>query len=157
MPALERKSQEELRLEDYHGKGKGGKVASGGGGGGGGRLIRFQQPKVNEVPPVGIGKLMYDSAANNHTDMLLTLAVWAGNEAVVEWKNGEQGNFTPLHVAIFNGHEQSVAILLSSGADIQAIIREGQSPLHIAAFYGFVPIVQMLIKEVSVRSLARLR
>jgi len=132
------------------GGGGGGGVGGGGGGGkvGGDRLVRFPQPKANEAAPEGVGKRVYDAAASNSNEELLGLCrEYAGSSAVLEWKNSTQGNFAPLHAAIFSGNEQAVATLLSAGADITATIREGQSPLHIAAFYGFDKIVRLLIKE----------
>jgi ankyrin repeat protein len=68
----------------------------------------------------------------------------------VDQKNsasGEYEGFTPLMMAINNGHEEVVRYLLNSGADVNASGKLGRTPLHLAAFNGMLDLVQTLILQ----------
>ncbi|MEJ2406268.1 MAG: ankyrin repeat domain-containing protein [Candidatus Thiodiazotropha sp.] len=70
--------------------------------------------------------------------------------ADVEQKNsasGEYEGFTPLMMAINNGHEEVVRYLLDSGADVNASGKLGRTPLHLAAFNGMLELAQTLISQ----------
>ena len=42
--------------------------------------------------------------------------------------------FTPLHAAASNGRAAATALLLARGADPHAVSKEGNTPLHVAAY-----------------------
>lgn len=44
-------------------------------------------------------------------------------------------------------HEETVQILLSAGADVNAVAGDGSTPLFMAAFHGHEPIVRILLKN----------
>lgn len=48
---------------------------------------------------------------------------------------------TALCLACLHGHLQLVQILLSRGSDLHHVDKSGQTPLHMAAFYGEPQIV----------------
>jgi ankyrin repeat protein len=53
---------------------------------------------------------------------------------------------TPLHLACQNGQYESVVTLLSYGANPSAGDTSGNCPLHYAAAYGWLNIVQLLME-----------
>ena len=61
-------------------------------------------------------------------------------------------NYIPLHIAIENGHVESVKLLVETGADVNlAELRTGKTPLHVAAENGNLETVKFLLgKQVDV-------
>ena len=55
--------------------------------------------------------------------------------------------FTPFHVAIFNGQVETAELLLSKGADINERSNFNQTPLHWAAMMGQEDAVKFLIEQ----------
>jgi len=56
----------------------------------------------------------------------------------------EEGD-TPLHMAIWGGHEDWVQILVDAGADVQAVGDRLETPLHVAARKGSVKMALVLV------------
>lgn len=54
---------------------------------------------------------------------------------------------SPLHLAVLGGHQETAAMLLSQGFDINAEDSEGNTPLHIAAANGHLGLVGFLIER----------
>ncbi|PSS01010.1 hypothetical protein PHLCEN_2v4085 [Hermanssonia centrifuga] len=52
----------------------------------------------------------------------------------------------PLHQAIFLGDLDALKLLIHAGADLNLQIGDGQTPLHIAAYYGEIEFVEELIR-----------
>lgn len=50
--------------------------------------------------------------------------------------NFQHTGWTPLHLATYFGHKDVMELLLSRGADINAINEMGDTSLHKAAFIG---------------------
>lgn len=66
-------------------------------------------------------------------------------ERLVEARDNEQG--TPLHLACENGQEGNEVIvqtLLLNNANIFAVMEDGLTPMHVAARYGHVNVMDML-------------
>lgn len=59
----------------------------------------------------------------------------------------DQGGYTPLHKAAYNGHVEIVEYLISKGADLNALSNSGSTPLHGAAFHGHPDAVRALIEK----------
>lgn len=55
--------------------------------------------------------------------------------------------WTPLMVALFNGHEDTAMMLLSKGANVRAKARRGYEPLHWAALNGYERAVDFIIDK----------
>lgn len=58
----------------------------------------------------------------------------------------EEG-FTPLHSAVFGGHDDTVQILLDVVDDVSSKTLTGQTPLHIAASCSHLSTVKLLLKH----------
>ena len=55
--------------------------------------------------------------------------------------------WTPLMVALFNGHEETAMMLLSRGADVRAKAKRGYEPLHWAALNGYERAVAFILRK----------
>lgn len=55
--------------------------------------------------------------------------------------------WTPLHYACYEGHDDIVELLCSRHANINAVTRFNRNGLHIAALRGQLEIVKVLIKH----------
>merc|ERR1712147_468560 len=54
--------------------------------------------------------------------------------------------YTPLHMAVINGHDALVPIMIQGGADLNTADEESLTPLHMAARDGQGEIALMLVK-----------
>ena len=54
---------------------------------------------------------------------------------------------TPLHFAADRGHEEVVKLLISKGADVNAVCRYGLTPLTLATVAKRKDIMELLIKQ----------
>ena len=55
--------------------------------------------------------------------------------------------WTPLMVALFNGHEETAMMLLSRGANVRAKARHGYEPIHWAALNGYDRALRFIIDK----------
>lgn len=53
---------------------------------------------------------------------------------------------TPLHIAVFNGHDYIASVLLDFGADYGVKCQCGYTALHYASRKGYVRLIEKLIK-----------
>ena len=65
--------------------------------------------------------------------------------------HGEGGGSTPLHLACALGAEPVVALLLDMGSDVAATDGTRAAPLHMAALFGQVAVIQTLLSSKQVR------
>ena len=65
--------------------------------------------------------------------------------ANVDWRDEENYNFTPLHVAAEYGSVELARILIDAGANVNVQNEWDSTPLHVAASRGKVEISRMLI------------
>ncbi len=55
--------------------------------------------------------------------------------------------WTPLMVALFNGHEETAMMLLSRGANVRARTSRGYEPIHWAALNGYTRAVRFILDK----------
>jgi ankyrin repeat protein len=55
--------------------------------------------------------------------------------------------WTPLMVALFNGHEDTALMLLQKGANVRARAKRGYEPLHWAALNGYERAVDFILRK----------
>lgn len=89
----------------------------------------------------------------------LHLSIWAKKPEVVQClvRAGSNINHpdtvaleTPLHVAAASGLPSTVEFLVSSGASVQALQKDGNGPIHIAALSGDDRVIHALIAKAAV-------
>ncbi|XP_037046475.1 oxysterol-binding protein-related protein 1 isoform X2 [Bradysia coprophila] len=89
---------------------------------------------------------------NGDLELVIELLKLRDNEKVffdISCKGKSKSNlgWTPLHLATYFGHKEVMEILLSKGADINAINEMGDTCLHKAAFIGRQDIVMLLLQH----------
>ncbi|VDD78460.1 unnamed protein product [Mesocestoides corti] len=83
---------------------------------------------------------MWNCAVYGKTDQLLRLL-----KKGVNVNSQDRYGFTPLHYASRNGRTATCELLLSHGADVFAVTRNGKATaLHRAAFCGHLDVVKLL-------------
>ena len=106
--------------------------------------------EVGELLPMGTAKQVYDSSRDDVVDALTTyLAYWEGNSEshqVLDMVSTETG-LTPLQCAV-QGNRLGCVELLTDASPAIDVNKFGeyrqQSPLHLACYAGFGPIVRVL-------------
>ncbi|CAF1065091.1 unnamed protein product [Didymodactylos carnosus] len=56
----------------------------------------------------------------------------------------------PLHYAVFENDIESVRLIIEHGSDVNVLDEAGYSPLHLAAKYGFIDIIHMLVENACI-------
>ncbi|XP_052869868.1 ankyrin repeat domain-containing protein 27-like [Anopheles cruzii] len=109
-------------------------------------LILSLQPNVNATDAKNWTALHY-AAANGHQNLLLLLL-----HAGININSTSTDRHTSLHLACLNGHSGCVKALLYFSehmriyVDVNAATEMGQTPLHYAARWGFLDIVETLLE-----------
>ena len=67
-------------------------------------------------------------------------------EADADVEIPDNGSFTPLHVASYEGHIGVVAALIEAGADVERPDESGRTPLYVASKEGHFDLVLVLIE-----------
>ncbi|KAK1139469.1 M-phase phosphoprotein 8 [Aspergillus melleus] len=88
--------------------------------------------------------LLHQAVLHDNVGMISALLEHGAN---VMAQDGD--GFTPLHLAVFRGNEQSTSTLLGNGAAASVCVPSGAglTPIHLAVQNGHVPLVQLLIKH----------
>jgi len=91
---------------------------------------------------------------NANGESALALAAWHGQTAAAQWLiergarlNAPGKHWSPLHYAVFGGHEAMTDYLLAQGADIEARTINGSSVLMMAVYEGREALVRKLIEK----------
>ena len=106
-------------------------------------LYQGQKDVVNELLASGIELNVYEAAGTGQTQRLRELI--AADPSLVN--SHAPDGFTPLGLAIFFGHSETVNALLDAGADVNLASRESMkvSPLASASAAGQLEIARVLI------------
>ena len=91
-----------------------------------------------EFTPETLFKLVEQGETNSAFDF-----VRAGMQVDVR----RTDEWTPLMVALFNGHEETAMMLLSRGANVRAKAKRGYEPIHWAALNGYERAVKFIIDK----------
>lgn len=93
----------------------------------------------------GCGTSIHDAAANG--DVALVARILERDPSLLQSTNrlGKARGKTPLHYAVTYGQEQSTALLIAKGADVNAADQTGMTPLHIAATLSQIDEAALLI------------
>jgi ankyrin repeat protein len=98
-------------------------------------------PKTQQMKPIHSSALVGD---------MQTVRKLVGDGENVNSPNSLGGRYlgyTPLHLAIENGHVKLAEYLIEKGADVNVAAKNGLTPLHIAAFNGLSDLVGLLIEK----------
>ena len=112
-------------------------------------LHRSPEPKAHIDAPKGIGRRLWDAAEKGdvvHLELLLD--EWAGNEAVLNWRNQDDGchGQSPIHVAGLWGHVECVrALVNTSGVDVNLGTNSAYTVLWGAVNTGKLEVVVELL------------
>jgi ankyrin repeat protein len=106
-------------------------------------LYHGQKDVVNELLASGIELNVYEAAGTGQTQRLRELI--AADPSLVN--SHAPDGFTPLGLAIFFGHAETVNALIDAGADVNLASRESMkvSPLASASAAGQLEIARLLI------------
>lgn len=91
---------------------------------------------------------------NANGESALALAAWRGNLDAAKWlvERGARINtpprqWSPLHYAVFAGHEAMADYLIGLGADVNALTTNGSSVLMMAVYEGREALARKLIEQ----------
>lgn len=85
--------------------------------------------------------LLLDAVTDGNADLARSLLKSGGASISAINEDGQ----TALHLAVLNGHESLLGLLLEQGADIEAPAKDGSKPLYIAAKSGNLSLVESLL------------
>ena len=93
-------------------------------------------------PPIDslVGPLMLPAAETGNTKRLISILKY-----VRDINFADDNKATALHRAAANGHKDTVQLLLSKGALIEAMNSSNDPPLHLAARNGYTNIMELLL------------
>ena len=100
---------------------------------------------MSNTEPVLESENIYQAVENG--DILKVEEIIQNNPEIINIKNDEYSNYTPLMVAAECGNKKIVELLLEYGADINAVDNNGYTPLRLAAASGYKKICQLLIEK----------
>lgn len=103
--------------------------------------------EVNQRDTLGETAL-YCAASAGHCTVVKALLCAQADPTLQARSCTEKDVFSPLHVAVRQGHISVVTTLLEQGnVNVNAISDRGQTPLHLAAASGFMEAIKILIDK----------
>ncbi|KAJ3413942.1 gamma-tubulin [Chytridiales sp. JEL 0842] len=104
--------------------------------------------------PNGLGdRAIHMAASMGHVDVirrLIGFVVGSGGEGEGLLNAKGQNDWRPLHFASRDGHEGTVKLLVSLGADVSAPDKVGNRPLHAAALGGVAEVIRFFVEDQGV-------
>ena len=104
-------------------------------------LIEDCEMDINESDEEGHSAL-HLAADGGYTDVINVL--FEHDELIKNCKD-KHGRL-PIHYAVQNGHFKATELLVEKGQDYKAVDNKGSTPLHLAAFFGLLSILDFLMK-----------
>ena len=68
------------------------------------------------------------------------------SDSSFDLESEQKRDFTPLHIAVLNGHPEVCQMLLKHQPDLRAQDNKGNTPLHVAATGGHLEVARMLLE-----------
>jgi ankyrin repeat protein len=65
--------------------------------------------------------------------------------SVLTTHNVDDGGWTALHCAAYNGRVECAKVCVEMGANVNAVRVTGTTPLHFASMYGYIEVVRVLL------------
>lgn len=87
---------------------------------------------------------MYTSSTSGNIEIVELLL----NSATVDIDSQDnENNSTALLTALINNHTDIAKLLIKEGANVDLADDAGLAPLHVAAVYGWLDLVKMIVEE----------
>lgn len=99
------------------------------------------EASLEEIQKDPAKKILW-AAENNLIEVIKELL--SENRSLVSSRDDD--GYTPLHRAAYNGHTDTILLLLENGADIHAQTLDGWHPLHSAARWNQADVVALLLQ-----------
>jgi len=111
--------------------------------------FRLPTPRKDEEAPDDLGRKLWEAAHDNNVSVYVPICQeWAGNAAVINWANPNEGGKTALcHAAQYSNRSDFVRVLISAHADIEATNSGMQTALHFATMNRNDLICSILVRE----------
>jgi hypothetical protein len=94
---------------------------------------------------------LYEAAENGNTNMIAVLLKHGADVEVRHW----QANFSPLCIAIFNGHKDAVQFLLENKANVEGVYHSGRTPLFLCTSKEMVELLVKYKANVNARDVVK--
>ena len=105
-----------------------------------------KDPKlVDKTNEQGVPVLIFSIAKGQ--PVIATILVNNGAEVNVRDTGNLSRDYTPLHWAARQGHNDLVRLLLEKGADPNAVSKSGETPLHLTSSQGKIETAEILISK----------
>ena len=88
---------------------------------------------------------LHQASQHGHKAVVALLLKAARKSVNAQKSQGLNHNITPLHLASALGHQDTVKLLLETGADVKAVTNYGFTALHFASQNGQVDVVRTLL------------
>ena len=113
----------------------------------GAQLIeKLPTPNKDRRIPVGVYKTIRE-AVHDEAKMRTLCEYWAGNP-VIDWHvyDPESADSTALFLAAQSGRVDTARLLISAGADVNAV-HHGMTALLLACMFAHLPMIRLLVNE----------
>jgi hypothetical protein len=107
---------------------------------------KLPTPNKDREIPDGVYKTIREAVQDEH-EMRTLCEYWAGNP-VIDWHvyDSESADYTALFLACLSGRVDTARLLISAGADVNAV-HDGMTALLFACIHADLPMVRLLVNE----------
>ena len=111
------------------------------------RLLLDAGADVNARIGLMRGTSLHEASYFGFSDIVGAMLSARGQEPGLNADLGASGPYnglTPLHDAIWHGHQEAARVLIEAGAPLEARTHVGQTPRDLAMLYGYEEIARLL-------------